>query len=68
MQNTCILFVLIQLAKFGYAQKAKWTQPAVFTSPLLAFFSLAGHLVGFFILVGTVFRKTFRIVGLGGRG
>ena len=33
----------------------------------LIFFYLAGHLVGFFILVGTVFRKTFRIVGLGGR-
>ena len=28
------------------------------------FFSFAGHLVGF-ILVGTVFRKAFRILGLG---
>ena len=28
------------------------------------FFSLAGHLVGF-ILVGRVFRKAFRILGLG---
>ena len=30
----------------------------------LIFFSLAGHLVGF-ILVGRVFRKAFRILGLG---
>ena len=41
------------------------------SSPLLSlflphFFSLAGHLVGF-ILVGRVFRKTFRILGLGER-
>ena len=40
------------------------------SSPLLSlflphFFSLAGHLVG--ILVGRVFRKTFRILGLGER-
>ena len=32
----------------------------------LIFFSLAGHLVGF-ILVGIVFRKAFRILGLGER-
>ena len=32
----------------------------------LIFFSLAGHLVGF-ILVGRVFRKAFRILGLGER-
>ena len=30
------------------------------------FFSLAGHLVGF-ILVGRVFRKAFRMLGLGER-
>ena len=30
---------------------------------LASFFSLAGHLVGF-ILVGKVFRKAFRILGL----
>ena len=30
------------------------------------FFSLAGHLVGF-VLVGRVFRKAFRILGLGER-
>ena len=33
---------------------------------LLIFFSLAGHLVGF-ILMGRVFRKAFRILGLGER-
>ena len=32
----------------------------------LIFFSLAGHLVGF-ILVGRVFRKAFKILGLGER-
>ena len=52
------------------------SDPAVLTftfrflsSPLFSlflphFFSLAGHLVGF-ILVGRVFRKAFRILGLG---
>ena len=34
-----------------------------FCSSFLIFFSLAGHLVGF-ILVGKVFRKAFRILGL----
>ena len=43
----------------------------LFSSPLFSlflphFFSLAGHLVGF-ILVGIVFRKAFRILGLGER-
>ena len=33
---------------------------------LAHFFSLAGHLVGF-ILMGKVFRKAFRILGLGER-
>ena len=33
---------------------------------LLIFFSLAGHLVGF-ILMGRIFRKAFRILGLGER-
>ena len=41
------------------------------SSPLFSlflphFFSLAGHLVGF-ILVGIVFKKAFRILGLGER-
>ena len=41
------------------------------SSPLFSlfsphFFSFAGHLVGF-ILVGKVFRKAFRILGLGER-
>ena len=35
-------------------------------SSCLIFFSLAGHLVGF-LLVGRVFRKGFRILGLGER-
>ena len=70
-----------QLAKFGHAQKAKFgfkSDTAVLTftfcflsSPLFSlflphFFSLAGHFVGF-ILVGIVFRKAFRILGLGER-
>ena len=33
---------------------------------MVFFFSLAGHLVGF-ILMGRVFRKAFRILGLGER-
>ena len=37
--------------------------PSFFCFSCLAFFSLAGHLVGF-ILVGKVFRKAFRILGL----
>ena len=42
------------------------------SSPLFSlflprFFSLAGHLVAGFILVGRVFRKAFRILGLGER-
>ena len=40
---------------------------AVLTFTFLAFFfPFAGHLVGF-ILVGKVFRKAFRILGLGER-
>ena len=38
----------------------------LFSLFLLIFFSLAGHLVGF-ILMGRVFRKAFRILGLGER-
>ena len=38
----------------------------LFSLFLLIFFPLAGHLVGF-ILMGTVFRKAFRILGLGER-
>ena len=58
-----------QLAKFGHAQKAKFrdfafSPPFFFRFSCLIFFSLAGHLVGF-ILVGRVFRKAFRILGLG---
>ena len=69
--------------KFGHAQKAKFrvfgfksdTAVVTFTfrflSSLFSIFlphyvSFAGHLVGF-ILVGKVFRKAFRILGLGER-
>ena len=37
--------------------------PPLFFAFLASFFSLAGHLVGF-ILVGNVFRKALRILGL----
>ena len=40
--------------------------PLSFCFSCLIFFSLAGHLVGF-ILAGIVFRKDFRILGLGER-
>ena len=40
--------------------------PCFFAFLAWFFFSLAGHLVGF-ILVGRVFRKAFRILGLGER-
>ena len=53
-------------AKVGHAQKAKSRDPLFFCFSCLIFFSLAGHLVGF-ILVGRVFRKAFRILGLGER-
>ena len=63
-----------QLAKFGHAQKAKFLDfyfslsllPSFFAFLASFFLSLAGHLVGF-ILVGRVFRKAFRILGLGER-
>ena len=40
-----------------------FSPPLFFCFSRLIFFSLAGHLVGF-ILVGIVFRKAFRIIGL----
>ena len=43
-----------------------FSPPLLFRFSCLIFFSLAGHLVGF-ILVGRVFRKAFRILGLGER-
>ena len=65
----------VQKAKFRDGFKSD-TAVLTFTfrflsSPLFRFscfifFSLAGHLVGF-ILVGRVFRKAFRILGLGER-
>ena len=43
-----------------------FSPPLFFRFSCLICFSLAGHLVGF-ILVGIVFRKAFRILGLGER-
>ena len=43
-----------------------FSPPLFFRFSCLIFFSLAGHLVGF-ILVGRVFRKAFRILGIGER-
>ena len=47
-------------------RKQNFSPPFFFRFSCLIFFSLAGHLVGF-ILVGRVFRKAFRILGLGER-
>ena len=47
-------------------QNFAFSPPFFFRFSCLIFFSLAGHLVGF-ILVGRVFRKAFRILGLGER-
>ena len=43
-----------------------FSPPLFFHFSCLIFFSLAGHFVGF-VLVGRVFRKAFRILGLGER-
>ena len=43
-----------------------FSPPLFFRFSCVIFFSLAGHLVGF-VLVGRVFRKAFRISGLGER-
>ena len=65
--------LLIHIKKFGHAQKAKFRESwlllslcllaSVFAFLASFFFSFAEHLVGF-ILVGNVFRKAFRILGL----
>ena len=55
-----------QFAKFGHAQKAKFSLsllPSFFAFLASFLFSLAGHLVGF-ILVERVFKKAIRILGL----
>ena len=64
----------MQKAKFrhGKVTQQSWLLLFAFSPPFffrfscLIFFSLAGHLVGF-ILVGRVFRKAVRILGLGER-
>ena len=58
----------ISLQSLGMHRKQNFTfsPPLLFCFSCLIFFSLVGHLVGF-ILVGRVFRKAFRILGLGER-
>ena len=59
----------IRLQSLGMRRKQNFeifTLLLFFCFSFLIFFSLAGHLVGF-ILVGKVFRKAFRILGLGER-
>ena len=58
----------ISLRSSGMRRKQNFAfSPPLFSRfSCLIFFSLAGHLVGF-ILVGRVFRKAFRILGLGER-
>ena len=56
----------IRLRSLGMRRKQNFeifTFLLFFCFSFLIFFSLAGHLVGF-ILVGKVFRKAFRILGL----
>ena len=55
-----------KLTKFGLLLNFAFSPPVFFHFSCLSFFSLAGHLVGF-ILVGNVFKKAFRILGLGER-
>ena len=63
---------LIQLQNISlWGSGMRREQNCFLSSPLFSlflphFFSFAGHLVGF-ILVGKVFRKAFRILGLGER-
>ena len=57
----------ISLRSSGIRRKLSLSLLPSFFAFLASFlFSLAGHLVGF-ILVGRVFRKAFRILGLGER-
>ena len=56
----------ISLRSSGKRRKQNFKISSLFLLFLPHFFSLAGHLVGF-ILAGIVFRKDFRILGLGER-
>ena len=56
----------ISLRSLGMRRNFTFSPPLFFRFSCLIFFSLAGHLVGF-VLVGRVFRKAFRILGLGER-
>ena len=56
----------ISLRSLRMHRKQNFSPPLFFCFSCLIFFSLAGHLVGF-VLVGRVFGKAFRILGLGER-
>ena len=58
---------VLAILTFTMENKKSFYYPCFYFSLFLPhFFSLAGNLVGF-ILVGGVFRKAFRILGLGER-
>ena len=58
--------LLIQMQNISLRSLGMRRKQNYFSLFLPHFFSLAGHLVGF-ISVGIVFRKAFRILGLGER-
>ena len=66
-QNFEISFLGLKVTQQSWLLLFTFSPPLFFCfSCLIFFFSLAGHLAGF-ILVGRVFRKAFRILGLGER-
>ena len=67
-QNFEIVFPIwgLKVTQQSWLLLFAFSPPLFFRFSCLIFFSLAGHLVGFF-LVGIVFRKAFRILGLGER-
>ena len=67
-QNFEIVFPIwgLKVTQQSWLLLFAFSPPLFFRFSCLIFFSLAGHLVGFF-LVGIVFRKAFRIFGLGER-
>jgi len=56
------LFLAWEIQAFGF-KSDRTVLTFTFPFSCLIFFSFAGHLVGF-ILLGNVFRKAFRILGL----
>ena len=64
-QNFEISFLGLKVTQSSWLLLFTFSPPLFFRfSCLIFFFSLAGHLAGF-ILVGTVLRNAFRILGLG---